>query len=57
MRIGQNAVGAANVIEDHFWFLFQQRSSRVFFVLDELRQHFVEPLYDVRLGFAQGHLV
>ena len=57
MGVGQNAVGAPDLIIDHLGLLLQQRRARVFLVLDDLGQDLLQPLDDGALGLAQGHLV
>ena len=37
--------------------LLQQHAAGIFLVLDDLKQDLVQPFHDVRLDFAQGHLV
>ena len=57
MCVGKGPVSAADVVEDHLRLLFQQRPARVFFVLDELREDFIEPLDNIGFGLAKSHLI
>ncbi len=57
MGVGQNTVGATDVVIDHFGFLFQEIGARVFLVFDDLGEDLFEALDDGSFGFAQGHLV
>ena len=57
MGVGEDAVRAADVVVDHLRFAFHQLDAGVLLVINDLQQHLVEPLDDVALGLAEGHLV
>src|SRR2546427_8167781 len=57
VRVGEDAVGAANVVVNHFRFLFQKHGTGVFFVLDDLQKDFFQTLNNGGFRFAEGHLV
>ena len=58
MRIGQNSVGAADVVVNHLRLSSPTSVARAFSSCSMIwRQHLVQPLDDVGFGFAQSHLV
>ena len=57
MGVGQDAVGPADVVIDHFGLVLEELGPGILLVVDDLQEHLVEPLDDVRLRLAEGHLV
>src|SRR6266850_4243625 len=57
MGIGEDTVGAAYMVIDHFRLLFEEVSPGILFMLNDLRQDLLKALHNGAFGFTERHLI